>query len=140
MRTVPPEASSCRQAQPTSGAACAATGAVTAGAAISRSSTSSTMANRSGQPGAASSPGPQLGAHAAQHVLGGHVDLGQLARGQAQQGPGAQRPERDLNAGLGAVVGDQRGRGVQAAEQRGEVAGRLAGDRGEPARSAARPG
>ena len=43
---------------------------------------------------------------------------GQLPGGQAEQRPGAERAQRQLDPRLVTLVGDQRGRGMQAAGQR----------------------
>ena len=58
------------------------------------------------------------------------VPARQLAGGQAEQGPRAQRAERDLDAGLPPGVGDQRGRGVQPADQGAVVSRAGRPDRG----------
>jgi hypothetical protein len=54
-----------------------------------------------------------------------HVEVRQLCGGHAEQPACAERRERELDSGLPAVVGDQRGGGVQAAEQRVVRSGRL---------------
>ena len=51
-----------------------------------------------------------------------HVDAGQFPGGQPEQRPGAERAQRDLDAGLPAVVGDHGRAGMQPAGQRVERA------------------
>jgi hypothetical protein len=68
----------------------------------------------------------QLRADPAEHGLRGYVNAGEFAGRKAQQHPGAQRPGRQLDAGLRALVHDQRRGAVQAAEQGAELTRRLA--------------
>jgi hypothetical protein len=60
----------------------------------------------------------QLGAEPADQVGGVHVDVGQLPGRNAEQGTGAERAQRELDAGLRPVVLDDGGPCVQAAHQR----------------------
>ncbi|WSI56671.1 hypothetical protein OG229_19435 [Streptomyces platensis] len=63
----------------------------------------------------------------ASHWLGGQVEARQLAGRQPQQGAGAQWMQTDLDAGLTALVVDQRRAGVQTADEGVVRAGGLPG-------------
>ena len=68
-----------------------------------------------------------LGGEPAKHVSAVHVDHRQFPCGHAQDRARPERAERELDAGLGAVVGDQRRRGVQSPGQGDVLRGRLSG-------------
>nr|WP_261801784.1 hypothetical protein [Streptomyces sp. ISID311] len=111
----PPDRANSRQARTTSGAG---PGPEPPASGDSRPSRYASQQREPLRP-AAGRPQPLTHLHAlpSEDRFRGKVDVRQLAGRQSQQGAGAQRVQAELDAGLTALVGDQRRAGVQTAQE-----------------------